>query len=333
MIRIITCTDLSKRDAGPKAKEDVVRIMKNNYGEKILEKTIDEDFGASSISKLLKLLKKICVIFSTCHFNKDKIVIQYPMSSQFELLSLFPHKRTIVIIHDLQGLRTLNKRKELREIKQLKKFQYIISHNAQMKKYLIEKGLKKEKIYRIELFDYLSKYSNSDQNSPKDDVAFVGNLSKAKAPFIYQLDENKMNFNLHLYGTNISKNLNKKEIYEGSFEPTELPMRINQKYGLVWDGNTDESDENISYKNYTKYNNPHKLSCYLASGIPVIVWQKSAVADFVKKNNIGYLINTIYDINKINNTDYETKRRNALKMQKKVTTGYFTSKVFKEIIG
>ena len=50
--------------------------------------------------------------------------------------------------------------------------------------------------------------------------------------------------------------------------------------GLIWDGASDSSDEDIGMKNYTRYNNPHKLSCYMAAGLPVIVWEKSAISKF-----------------------------------------------------
>jgi hypothetical protein len=170
------------------------------------------------------------------------------------------------------------------------------------------------------------------ENKTIDGIAFVGNLAKEKTPFIHQLDENKMKFNLHLYGVGIDKDINSKIVYEGSFNPDELPLYINQKLGLVWDGNYDESDEDKSYKNYTKYNNPHKLSCYIASGIPVIVWEKAAVANFVKENNIGYVINNIYDINNLSFDDYETKKKNVIEISKKVRNGYYTNKVFDEIL-
>lgn len=332
MIRIITCTNSKARNAGPKAKEDIVNILKKKYDGELTVKTIYEDAKLNFFKKMFNIIKKTCLILANCCFNKDEIIIQYPMSSQFELLSLFPKKRTIVVIHDLQGLRLLNSKKNTREIRQLKKFEYIIIHNKCMKKYLVDNGISEEKIYEIGIFDYLVDNSQKKETNEEDGIAFVGNLSKEKAPFIYQLDDNKMNFNLYLYGVGINENINEKIIYKGSYEPDKLPSNINQKYGLVWDGNYDESDENITYKNYTKYNNPHKLSCYIAAGIPVIVWEKSAVASFVKENNIGYVINNIYDINSLPFNDYEIKKKNVMEISEKVKNGYYTNKIFDEIL-
>lgn len=331
MIRIITCTNSKAKNAGPKAKEDIINILKSRYNSELLTETIYEDFNINRIGKFMYLIKKFIIILKN-YTNKDTIVIQYPMSNQFELLSLFPKKRTIVIIHDLQGLRLLNQNKNKKELKQLKKYLYIIAHNERMKKYLIENGISSESIYTIDMFDYLVSEKKEKDKILKEGIAFVGNLSETKTPFIHQINESKMNFNLYLYGVGITENINKKIIYRGAFEPGNLPVIINQKLGLVWDGNYDESDENFSYKNYTRYNNPHKLSCYIAAGIPVIVWEKSAVSDFVKENNIGYLINNIYDINTLEFDDYDVKKQNVEKIRQKVSNGYYTNKVFDKIL-
>ena len=45
-----------------------------------------------------------------------------------------------------------------------------------------------------------------------------------------------------------------------------------------------------------RYNNPHKTSLYLSSGIPVITWSQAAIADFIKQHNVGIVID---DLNRI----------------------------------
>ena len=85
-------------------------------------------------------------------------------------------------------------------------------------------------------------------------------------------------------------------------------------------------------KRYTKYNNPHKLSCYLASGVPVIAWEKAAIADFINENNIGYTINSIYDINNISILDWNKKLENVKVISKNVRSGYYTKKIFEDIV-
>ncbi|NRO11242.1 Beta-1,6-galactofuranosyltransferase WbbI [Lactobacillus helveticus] len=47
--------------------------------------------------------------------------------------------------------------------------------------------------------------------------------------------------------------------------------------------------------NYLRYNDPHKLSLYLASGIPVIIWKKAAEAKFVEENKVGITVDSLED--------------------------------------
>ena len=85
-------------------------------------------------------------------------------------------------------------------------------------------------------------------------------------------------------------------------------------------------------KNYTKYNNPHKLSCYMAAGLPVIVWEKAAISKFVKDNNIGYTIKKIDDINTLDFSDLKEKAENVKKIEEKVQNGEYTKNVIKKIL-
>ena len=204
-----------------------------------------------------------------------------------------------------------------------------------MKIYLVERGIKKENIFVLELFDYLCNSNIVERKSELDKefkVIYAGNLIETKSPFIYQINQNKINFTIDLYGKGVEKNISDKISYKGAFSPDELPSKLEGDLGLVWDGNFDESDENQKMKNYTKYNNPHKLSCYIAAGIPVIVWRKAAIADLVDKYNIGYKISNIYDINNLDLSDYDKKLKNVRELSKKVRTGYFTTRVMDEIL-
>ena len=66
---------------------------------------------------------------------KDIIVIQYPFIKD-KFLKLLPKEKTIILVHDLMGLRTNNIKKQKEEIDTLNKFKYIIVHNSKMRYYL-----------------------------------------------------------------------------------------------------------------------------------------------------------------------------------------------------
>lgn len=309
------------KNAGPKAPNDINSILKDNYNCELIS------YKWGNKIKAIKIILK-------CLFSKDIVLIQYPFlyNQYFYKLLKLRKKRNIILIHDIDSLRgNINNLDS--EIKRLKNFNYIIVHNEVMKKFLINKGINKDYIYVLELFDYLcnDNIKAIKSNNKKKNICYTGNLSIKKCPFIHQIDDNKINFNFKLYGIGIEEDISKNVTYHGSFNPEDINY-IEGDLGLVWDGNIDSLDSNDFNKSYTKYNNPHKLSCYIARGLPVIVWEEAAIANFVKKYNIGYTIKDFYDINNLNFKDIEQKRKNVLKLSNKVRNGYFTKRVLDKII-
>lgn len=341
---LITIKSSNAFNAGPKAIADVTYFLKEKYKDTLSEKIInvpeDSFNGKKSLKKIIKKIinniKKI-IAFLVLNLNKDLKIVQYPVAKYFFIINLIPKKNSIGIIHDLIGLREQNFKKQKKEIKILSKFRVIIAHNNKMKKYLVENGINQEKIEVLELFDYKVNEDRKmlrEKIEDKLSIDYVGNLTEAKCPFIYGLKESNMKFNINLYGQGFVKNEKQNSMikYCGAFPPDELPSKLKGNFGLVWDGKLNEADEKNPFKNYTKYNNPHKLSCYIAAGNPVIVWEKAAVAELVRKYDIGYTINNLYEINELDFTDYEVKRKNVMELSEKVKRGYFTEKVFDKII-
>lgn len=337
-MKLISKYLINESGAGPKAPRDVEEILKECKFECI---TIKMQLGSNGIKKAFLKAYYILKRFICLSKIKDKeeiVVIQndffyYPFILNKWITNYLKKHNIILFVHDINGLRYNNEKYLKKEIELFNSSHAIIVHNEEMKKYLISKGVT-SKIYILELFDYLAN-KNDNLNINKIDVnniniVYAGNL--IKSPFINQIDSNKMNFNLFLYGKGIKDKINEKVIYKGNFRPEELPNQMLGNLGLVWDGNIDESDETKDYKNYTKYNNPHKLSCYIAAGIPVIVWKKSAVANLVNRYNIGYTISCLYDINKLDLSNYKEKKKNVEELSKKVRKGYFTQRVFNKII-
>lgn len=319
---VFSAINRNDKNAGPKAPRDINTILNTEYNAKICCFSKNENYRLKTIWNLFKQIIK-----------KDIIVIQHPLLYKPIVYSLLDTKRSIILIHDITGLRNQDNETLNKELKIFKKFKYIIVHNNKMKEFLASKGIPVDNIYLLNLFDYLVYKSNlnRDNKNSEINIGYIGNLSKDKAPFLYQINTSKIKYQFNLYGLGDMEGLSSKYKYNGSFEPDNLET-INIKLGLIWDGNFDESDKNNGYKNYTRYNNPHKLSCYIAAGIPVIAWNESAIAEFIRNNNIGYLISSVYDINNIDLKDFEKKFENVKELSKKVKSGYYTKSVFKEII-
>ncbi|WP_156319404.1 hypothetical protein [Secundilactobacillus paracollinoides] len=75
------------------------------------------------------------------------------------------------------------------------------------------------------------------------------------------------------------------------------------------------------------YNNPHKASLYLSSGLPVIVWKDAALSDFVVSNKVGFVISKLDDIdsmmNQITQQDYHELKKNVKRISLQMRSGYY----------
>ena len=324
---VISTYDKNLLNAGPKAKMDIENVLSEKYNAKII--SLYFKTNGSIIDKIKDRLNKL-VTCKKIEKADDLVVVQYPFDGNIPYTKNIKNK--IGIIHDIQGLRY--QKPNEKEIESINTCKYIISHNQKMTDYLVAKGIDKSKIINLELFDYISndtietKYE-FDKNDVK--VVYPGNLSIEKSPFLYQLSEKEMKYKLLVYGVGINELNNDKIIYCGKFAPNQVNT-IKGDIGLIWDGNKDETDEKENFKNYTKYNNPHKLSCCLARGLPVIVWKKSAIASFVEKNKIGYTISKLADINKIDFSEYHKYRENAIKIGKQIRKGNYIITAFDKIL-
>ena len=109
---------------------------------------------------------------------------------------------------------------------------------------------------------------------------------------------------------------------------------MNGRWGLIWDGISIESCDG-NYGNYLRINNPHKMSLYMAAGLPVIVWTESALAEFVSKYNVGIIVNSLVDLSgklaSISEKQYMEMKNNALIQMKKVTKGFYSLKVLEKL--
>lgn len=326
---IITNVEKNNYNAGPKAPRDIMYILIKEFNAKTCN--IYHPNKSNVFTKTIFAFK-IVFKFLNLRFKKDLIIYQHPTIFDKKFLNILPKKRTVMLIHDVRKIRHKEYENDINELNIINSFKYIIVHNAFMEQKLKSIGVK-SKMYHLNLFDYLcSKEDEKKIKFEKPIIVYAGNLSLEKSPFLHQLDENKMKFNINAYGVGIDKDISSKIHYKGKALPDDLPNIIEGNIGLVWDGNFDESDEAYDFKNYTKFNNPHKLSCYLAAGLPVIVWNKAATAKMIKEKNIGYTISNLYDINKLNFKDYDVKMANVLKEKSNVRNGYYTKKVINQII-
>jgi hypothetical protein len=292
---------------------------------------------AGDISSKWYLLKLVIALMKLIFKVKQNsiVAIQYPLLSGnrwfkyvMRLLKL-KNIRFFCIIHDLDELRYphLQNGQQSTEVKLLNYYDVVIVHNEQMRNWLKSRGLVTTTLC-LYIFDYLSNkllvHKTILDNSIENSIVFAGNL--IKSPFIYQLNQ-VSSFVFNLYGPNFdptkahsSGNVD----WKGAFDPEEILAQMDGAFGLIWDGEAiDELDD--VFGNYLKYNNPHKLSLYLAAGLPVIAPKQAAVAQFITDHQVGLLINNLKQLQhlEISSKQYNQFKQNAQEIANKLRQGNF----------
>lgn len=326
--------------AGFKARKDIDLIL-IKQGFKKINIAVGKNKKAV-FKEVLRIKKEIVEAFERIEEN-SLIIFQYPwgtlsydISKEIKKLASQKKCKTIVIIHDLNSVRTgstftrLYYTHYVKEIEYLDLFDAIICHNDNMKKYLMNKGVHKKKIISLNIFDYLLENSSANYKNKNFRVVNVaGNLSKDKTKYIYEIPKiHSLDYQFDFYGPFYEGPQDTFINYKGAFSSDDLPRHLQEGFGLVWDGDTINTCSG-HFGRYLRINNPHKLSLYMACGIPVIVWRKAAVADFVKKCQVGYCIDSLSEIEniirKMTPEKYNILRKNVNYISEKVRNGYYIS--------
>lgn len=340
-----------KYNAGAKARIDVERILVEENFSKIY---IPTKHGVRK-NKIFKIFQYFQYFKNRYIWNKqlkklqnrDNVIIQYPLNNTTfdfaKIINKYSKKgiNFTVIIHDIDSLRSDLTNKTKNYLKRinfedktiLKEFNKIISHNKKMTEELLKLGCKKERIIELEIFDYLventKKFKEKSLNLP---IIIAGNLSAKKASYIKKIG-NISNVNFNLYGKGIDFDLFKNVDYKGSFLPDELPFELEGSFGLVWDGYDIDSCKG-PYGNYLRYNNPHKLSLYLVSGLPVIIWKEAALAKYVLDYKVGIVIDNLEEIpeklKNITEEEYITMVNNVQKISTELRNGANLKRVIRK---
>lgn len=286
--------------------------------------------------KLIVRFIKFCL-----SIKKNAIVaVQYPLTSGNSLFKYFIKAAKIrgvkifCIVHDLDDLRYPDNAniKESKNANTLNDYDCVIVHNDVMKNWLLQHGLT-TKVVILQAFDYLAVIKTNAlatrETHELKRIAFAGNLSKSKFVYVLNIIDS---WYFNLYGPNYlpeKASIVKNICWQGSLSPDEIVTELQGAFGLIWDGEyIDRLD--TTYGGYLKYNYPHKLSLYLAAGLPVLAPRMAAVSTFITYHNIGILIDSLTDLTTLDITpeNYSILKNNVLKVSHGIKTGkYFTAAV------
>lgn len=335
--------DVVKKTAGSKAREDI-----NEIAEKMGFTPIEVEYDYSLRNKkgFLTALAQLSEDWSKALAQVgegDTVLIQYPLNHHPVgvpgMLKKLQKRggKVIILIHDIDYIRMNQNKTPLDKLK-IAKVKYedhatikcgdaVIAHNRKMMKFLLGMGVEREKMISLRIFDYLIHqgfvYVSRDMGEP---VIVAGNLRKHKVGYVYSLPGNQ---EFNLYGVGFEDDGRENVHYLGALDPEELTQKMQGSFGLVWDGTTCDTCDGLS-GNYLKINNPHKFSLYLSSGLPVIVWDQAAVADFVNKEKVGITVSRISEIHdavaNMSETSYREMEANARKISRRLIGGSYTKK-------
>lgn len=326
-------------NAGSKAVLDI-QIAAFKHGFKKLYIQHQNRFGKIG-RQLLFCIQWIKIFLNV---EKNSIVLtQHPFHDRqlfrsiiLKLLKKWKKVSFIALIHDVEELRKIGYnnyyKKEFELMSEL--VERFIVHNIAMRDWFIAKGFPKEQLIILDIFDYLHSVEYQLPTFSRE-IIIAGNLAIQKSPYIYKLNQlEEVSFNLMGVGySELKKAININ--YRGSFPPDELPVQLNSGFGLVWDGDSLTTCSGAT-GNYLRYNNPHKLSLYLSAGLPVIVWSESAEANFVIKNQVGFVVSSLFELrdklNKITVEEYNLYVKNVHKISNKLVSGEYTKKAIQEAL-
>lgn len=242
--------------------------------------------------------------------------------------------KIISLVHDVEDLReiyvTESTKREFQFMMEVADI-YIV-HSSRMKEYFINQGVDAKKILVLGIFDYLSECEVPPKKFQRS-VIIAGNLNPEKGRFIEHLGEIQ-DVKFYLFGDGYDKSFRMNNVeYYGSFHMEDIISALHGGFGLVWNGDSMDSCDGAIGR-YLRYNSPHKLSLYLAAGLPVIVWKEAAIADFVREHNVGIAVESLKELSSLLHEMTEEKYneyiRNIMPISKMLRNGVYTKEIIEK---
>ncbi len=330
MINYIISSNDPGAMGGSKAKEDIIKF--SSQAGFISIKV--NPYHTNKIAKFYYTRVELAKIFKN-QAEINNVILQYPIPSNYMLKKIVIalkkkiKGKLVIWIHDIQGLQSTENDHAQWEINIFNTADILVVHNEKMKLWLVEHGVTTKQIV-LGIFDYDNPQPVQPEIPYNKTLCFAGNLFKSG--FLSKLN---IQTKIFVYGPNMPKKHSENIIPAGQFSPEELSKHLKQNFGLIWDGPDPHSCQG-TFGQYLLYNNPHKTSLYISSGIPIIIWDQAALASFVLENEIGF---TVSDLSEIDNKlgeitidEYKVMKQNVVKMACKLRMGYYTHQIIEKIL-
>ena len=203
------------------------------------------------------------------------------------------------------------------------KAEVVVVPSEKMYQRLVEEGLTVKKYVVQKMWDF---NVHMDLHTPSFEkkLYFLGDVSRF--PFFQNW---QFNTPLHVFGNHKPDYDYSKVHFGGWLNKTELLLELSKGgFGLVWGNQENPKDE----PDYYKMNCSYKLASYLSAGIPVIVPDYLSNADFVKGNNVGFVVSSLEEADQViqecSEEKYSEMVSSVKNVQYLINNGYFTKKLF-----
>lgn len=309
-----------------KAKRDIDEICRRENFTNLTR----HNFGNGGVGRFTTKLVSVASILFRVR-RGDVLFLQYPMKKFYKTacaLARCKGARVVTVVHDLGAFRR-HKLTPRQENRRLAKTDFLIVHNPVMRDYLVEHGFKGG-VHCLQIFDYLSGSQTAGYATPHTPwrVVYAGNLGRHRNAFLYNMNACIDAWHMDLYGKGFdeAENTCRQMKYHGFMPSDDFIAKAEADFGLVWDGDSTEECSG-AWGEYLRINDPHKTSFYLRAGIPVIVWDKAAMAPFIELQGVGIAVGSIADIGRrlaaIGNDEYAAMRQKAQLMSTRLNEGYY----------
>lgn len=249
-----------------------------------------------STDSLSERSKRLDGIMASISFG-DIVIFQSPTWNGWEFDAEFVAKlkdlrvKLVIFIHDVIPLMFRDNAYLMPTYMEMfNQADVIIAPSQQMVNRLCEAGLTVEKILIQEFWDHPH---NLSLNQPvfKKEIFFAGSLTRFPElqNWVYETP-------LRVFANELKSNPEANLVIEGWKRNEELLMELSKGgFGLVW--NTQYNDgENVDYY---EMNISHKLSTYLAAGIPVIVPNTLSNSHLIEERGLGFAVNSLEEANQL----------------------------------
>ncbi|MET3357707.1 UNVERIFIED_ORG: hypothetical protein ABIC58_001067 [Leuconostoc holzapfelii] len=260
----------------------------------------------------------------------DTVIVQYPLwtnSTDFELefinyLKTIRHAKVVAMVWDIVSWIQDNRERDYTgdaSLWMLNKYDLVIAANNKMAKRLHDEGGVVSPMIPMRLSDFV-------YNGPLAMKSFKKELFYVATgidPALIKEYPTKIPINF------IGPNNDVKDVPNhinllGAMDSNDIPRKLDGGFGLLY------YPQDGGYKGmhkYGEYNNPLKLSLYLASGLPVITLSNTAHASWIKARGVGIVIDRLVDIEAaieaVSEDDYYKMLDNVKPWQKAVSNGFF----------